>query len=55
MKKQHIEWEKISAIYVSDKVCFRTCTQYKTGKRLEWAIRKKDKKNRQVFKRCLTF
>lgn len=55
MKKQNIEWEKISAIYVSDKVCVRTRTQYKTGKRLEWAIHKKDKQNRQVFKRCLTF
>lgn len=44
MKKQHIEREKISAVHVSDKVCFRTRTPYKLGKRLEWAIHKKDRK-----------
>lgn len=41
MKKQHREWEKTSAIHVSDKACFRTHTHYKMGKRPEWALRKK--------------
>lgn len=39
--KTHTEWKRISSFHAADKVCFRTHSTYKMGKRLEMTLHKK--------------